>query len=108
MRTMSLSTWLRKLAPARGRRSGKQAEARAKRYRPAVEKLEDRLTPASSITIIPGAAGSGSLDGFLSPTDGTITTADGGGVPGTLSTGALVSVNPTTDISIAALASIVV
>ena len=42
------------------------ARARGKRYQPALERLEDRLAPATSISVIPGAAGAGSLDGFLS------------------------------------------
>ncbi len=66
-----------------------------------VESLEDRTVPASTITIID--SGVGSLDGFLSATDGTITTADGGADPGTLSRAALANVGPTVSISIAAL-----
>src|SRR5215475_12142432 len=68
--------------------------------------LESRVLPASTITILSGVAGSGSLDAFLSPTDGTITTADGGSSPGTLSTGALAAVNSSTNISILALSDI--
>jgi hypothetical protein len=58
------------------------------------------------INVVPGAAGTGTLDGFLSPTDGTLTTADGGSSPGTLSTGALAAVGSAVDISITALDSI--
>jgi hypothetical protein len=76
------------------------------RYLLQLERLEDRLAPASSITIFAGAAGTGTLDGFLSATDGTITTADGGSTPGTLSSSALGGVNSTTNISISAQTSI--
>src|SRR5262245_41702512 len=47
---------------------------------------------ATSITVIPGAAGAGSLDAFLSASDGTILSGDGGSSPGTVSTGALTNV----------------
>jgi hypothetical protein len=69
-----------------------------------VESLEDRSVPASTITILD--SGIGTLDGFLSATDGTITTADGGTDPGTLSRAALANVGPTVSITIAALDSI--
>src|SRR5262245_51650 len=89
-------------------RSGDRARPRAYRawHRPVLESLEDRTLLASSITVIAGAAGSGTLDSFLSATDGTITAADGGAVPGTLSTGALGGVSATTDISVTAGTSI--
>src|SRR5262249_44435930 len=43
---------------------------------------------------------------FLSPTDGTILTTDGGANPGTVSTGALASVNSNVNISVTAQTSI--
>jgi autotransporter-associated beta strand protein len=67
-----------------------------------LERLEDRTLPASAITIVAGAAGSGTLDSFVSPADGTVTTSDGGSSPGTLSTGALVAVGAGANINIAA------
>src|SRR5262249_23936081 len=68
--------------------------------RPLIDRLEGRrLLSVASIAIISGAAGSGSLDGFLSATDGTITTADAPS-GGTVSKGALEGVNSTTDINI--------
>jgi len=69
-----------------------------------IETLECRVNPASTITILD--SGIGTLDGFLSPTDGTLLASDGGNVPGTLSRAALQGVNSTTDISIASQGSI--
>ena len=102
---------LREFAPASARSDrGKTLRGRGARRRmlsaAIAEPLERRRLLASSIVVIPGAAGSGSLDGFLSPTDGTITVADGDSVPGTISSGALAAVNATTNISIIAQASI--
>jgi hypothetical protein len=75
--------------------------------RPELEPLEDRVAPATNITIVVGAAGTGGLDHLLSATQGTITTADDpGDTAATLSTGALTGVNSTTNISIAADATI--
>jgi hypothetical protein len=102
--SMSTLTWLRQLVgrTARGgagrRRSGR---SRWGHCVPRLEVLEGRLVPASIITVVP--TGTGTLDGFLSPTDGTITTSDGGNMPGTLSVGALEGVNSNVDISISAL-----
>jgi hypothetical protein len=68
-----------------------------------VERLEDRLAPATNITIIQGVAGTGSLDHFLSSTNGTITIADDpGDTAATLSAGALSGVGTGVAISIAA------
>jgi uncharacterized protein YjdB len=68
-----------------------------------LEQLEDRTLPASTITVVVGANGSGSLDGFLfDATPGVIATADGGNSPGTVSTGALTAVASGTDISVTA------
>jgi hypothetical protein len=90
---------------------GRLDRSPACRSRPAVrrlalEELEARLAPASALTVVQGAAGSGSLDSFLSPTNGTLSPADGGNNPGTLSTGALTQVGPGVDISVGAQASI--
>jgi hypothetical protein len=80
---------------------------RSPRRRLELERLEDRVALATNISIITGAAGAGTLDQFLSATQGTITTADDpGDTAATLSTGALASVNSTTNISIAADATI--
>jgi hypothetical protein len=63
--------------------------------------------PATNITILAGMAGTGSLDHFLSPINGTITTLDDpGDLAATLSTGALEGVGPGTFISITADATI--
>src|SRR5262245_47469439 len=70
------------------------------------ERLEPRTLLASDITIVDGPAGTGTLDAFLSPTDGTLTTADGGAVAGTLSSGALAGVGAGVNISINATTSI--
>src|SRR5262245_596157 len=64
------------------------------------ETLEDRTTPASSITILPGLAGSGSLDAILTGSGGIVLASDGGALPGSLSTGALASIPGTNNISI--------
>src|SRR5262249_55556745 len=66
------------------------------------ETLEDRTTPASSITVIPGLAGSGSLDSVLTGSGGTILVSDGGSAPGSISTGALSSIPGSNNISITA------
>src|SRR5262249_14496852 len=69
----------------------------------ALERLEDRLAPATNISVVVGAAGAGSLDHFLDATHGTITTADDPRhAAATLSPGAPARVNSTTNISIAA------
>jgi hypothetical protein len=70
-----------------------------------MERLEDRLAPATNITII--ATGTGNLDHFLSASNGTITTAnDPGDTAATLSVGALEGVGPGVTISITADATI--
>ena len=66
------------------------------------ESLEDRTTPASSITVVPGLAGSGSLDTALINSGGIITVGDGGAAPGTVSTGALASIPAANNISVTA------
>ncbi|HTK76825.1 MAG TPA: hypothetical protein VL371_16280, partial [Gemmataceae bacterium] len=74
---------------------------RRKAPRLCVTRLEDRALPASSITVIFGANGSGSLDAFLfDTTPGVIAAADGGGNPGTLSVSALRAVDSTINISV--------
>lgn len=71
-----------------------------------VERFEDRILLASTITVTSGAIGTGSLDGFVSATDGIITTADGGNVAGTLSTGALANIGAGVNIDVAATTSV--
>src|SRR5262249_56300449 len=103
-RIMSVITWLRRIASRTRTKSAppreRQPRSRWDRCRLWLDPLEDRLAPATSITVIPGLAGSGSLDSFLSPTDGTIITTDGGNSPGTVSTGALAAVNASVNISV--------
>src|SRR5438270_8703344 len=97
--------WWRKLFSKSSpvtRRDKRKERDRRPRFAPRVERLEDRTLLATSITVVPGVAGTGTLDGFLSATDGTITTADGGAAPGTLSSGALAGVGANVDIDIAA------
>src|SRR5262245_3760693 len=95
----------------RGRRTAKKAarggQLASRRFRPDLENLEDRLVPASTITIIAGAAGSGTLDAFLSATDGILATTDGGATAGTVSAGALAGVGPNVDINISATDSLI-
>ena len=68
-----------------------------------LEALEKRVVPATNISILATANGTGTLDAFLSPVSGTITTADDPGDPAaTLSRGALESVGPGVTISITA------
>ena len=75
-------------------------------FRPNLVQLESRDVPATIITILD--SGAGTLDGFLSATDGTIAAADNAGVAGSVSRAALQGVNATTNISITAETSIVV
>src|SRR5262245_1150421 len=98
---MSLFRWL-------NRRPTTRPQDRRPRpgYRPWLEALEGRTLPATTITIVPGAAGSGSLDAFLLQSGGTVAAADGGNAPGTLSTGALTSVAAASTIRVTAQAGI--
>ncbi len=75
-------------------------------FRPNLVQLESRDVPATIITILD--SGAGTLDGFLSATDGTIAATDNAGVAGSVSRAALQGVNATTNISITAETSIVV
>jgi len=70
------------------------------------EQLEDRVVPATIITIMAGVAGSGSLDSFLSTIDGTINATDSAGLAGSISQGALQTVGAGIQISITAETSI--
>src|SRR5207244_1471598 len=97
---MSSPLWKRLFGLFRASRATRRAEAARRRKQPRpfprLEVLEDRLAPATSITVIPGAAGSGTLDHFLDATHGTITVADDpGDAAATLSTGALAGVGST-------------
>ncbi|HYH68690.1 MAG TPA: hypothetical protein VD866_28615, partial [Urbifossiella sp.] len=81
--------------------------ARAANRRPGprfrIETLEDRVVPATTITIQEAA---GNLDSSLSATDGTVGAFELAGVPGTISRAALESVGPGVPISITAENSI--
>jgi hypothetical protein len=106
---MSLINWLDRslLARLRGTPRTRRAKSIAcpRPYRPRLEALEGRLAPAVNISVI--ATGVGNLDHFLSPTQGTITTAlDPGDTKATLSEAALQSVGAEVPISIAATNSI--
>src|SRR5262249_28962531 len=71
-----------------------------------VMQFEDRVLPASSITVIPGLSGSGNLDSFLIGSGGSVTHPYGGASPGTLSTGALAAIPAVNNISVTAQTSI--
>jgi len=102
---MALFTWLQRLSRgiATHNKSGGTwfRRSRSSGYRPSLEVLEARLAPATNITIL--ASGVGSLDHFLSATNGTITTAEDSGDTGaTLSKTALQGVGAGVPINIAA------
>ena len=100
-------TWLWTIGGKRERLHVRRNARRAPSRRLELERLEDRLAPATNISIITGAAGAGTLDHFLSATQGTITTADDpGDTAATLSVGALQGVGPGVNVSIAADATI--
>jgi uncharacterized repeat protein (TIGR01451 family) len=95
--------WLKQITGRSHRPPGRGADRR-----PQFELLEDRVVPAATITVKVGVIGDGSLDGELSPTDGTIeATVDPGDTAATVSTGALAQVLPNVDISITAEGGIV-
>src|SRR5205807_2302287 len=100
--------WLSSLARnVGGKREARRKPRRSPFRRLELERLEDRLAPATNISIITGAAGAGTLDHFLDSTHGTITTADDpGDLAATLSVGALQGVGPSTTVSITADATI--
>src|ERR1700722_13173360 len=101
---MSLLSWLRRMArPSRknNRNEGKRSHSKWDYSTPRLEALEDRIAPATDISVIAGVAGAGTLDSFLSASNGTITTANGVGAQ-TLSVGALQGVGPGVTISITA------
>ena len=89
-------------------RCSRRCEWLTRAARVLIEPLEARRLLATDISIISGAAGTGTLDHFLSATNGTITTAnDLGDTGATLSTGALAQVGSTISISINATTNIV-
>ena len=92
--------WIKRLSgptrPIRGPKASRRVDRRLQ-----VESLEDRVTPALSVTVV---AGTGTLDAFLA--DGVLTTAEGGSTDGTLGAGALAGVAGTTNLSVAALGTI--
>src|SRR5262249_46433321 len=101
------SNWFRRLLGIGSKKSSArkrhQTRSGRARVRPFLEPLEDRIAPATNITVIGGAAGTGSLDQFLSATDGTIAVTDApGDVAATLSVGALQGVGSGVAISITA------
>ena len=98
----TILSWMKKNVTQRC----KSTNRRKRTASSALERLEDRTVLASTITILD--VGVGTLDLFLSATDGTIDAGDGGAVPGTVSRAALQTVNATTDISITAQTSIIV
>ena len=94
-----LSHYIRTVGPKNRQRTPRPAFI----WRPGLEHLEDRISPATDITVVLGAAGTGNLDHFLSATNGTITTADDpGDTAATLSVGALTAIGSAVAISIAA------
>ncbi len=96
-----LDEFLRPLAKRRRR------PTKRRRVRLELERLEDRLAPATTINILHAAFGAGSLDNILaSIKHGTISPSDGGNVPGTLSDGALAQVGSVFGLNITAQNSI--
>jgi hypothetical protein len=103
-----LNDLARTIGDRRQRRTGRMSPRKTPSRRLVLERLEDRLAPATNITVIAGAAGAGTLDNqFVTVTPGMITTADDpGDTAATLSLGALQSVGPGVTISVAADARI--
>jgi hypothetical protein len=104
---MKLPSWQRWLKQVFRANSTPTRSKRENRRRPRLEALEDRIAPASSITIV--AAGQGSLDATFAANKGTILVTDGrsnGTQDETLSAAALTSLPGTNDISITARGSI--
>jgi hypothetical protein len=101
---MALFRWLGRLS-RRVPRNASPARPRSRwPRRPLLflEPLEDRLAPATSITVVPGASGSGSQDAAFLANNGQLlfNAPDAGG--NTLSTGALTSIAATNDIVVQA------
>ena len=102
--TPSFSHWLNDLFQAAEAKGKTKLKPRTRRL--ACEQLEDRVVPATLISIVTGAAGTGTLDAFLSATDGTINATDSAGIAGSISQGALQTVGAGIQISITAETSI--
>src|SRR5262249_1748007 len=105
MTMMGLFTWLQRVSPGIAmRKLGPDKRFRPSRSagcRPCLEVLEGSLAPATNSPTL--ASGAGSLDHFLSPTNGTITTGeDPGDTAATLSLSALQAVGAGVSINIAA------
>jgi len=96
----SLRAWLQN-----GRRVSRRSRRGRQTWAPRVERLEQRLVLAASITVVVGASGSGTQDTNLLA-DGQILFADSDLGGNTLSTGALAAVPATTDITVQATATI--
>jgi hypothetical protein len=91
-------SWVRKLF-ARPARTARRAPAR---FRPRLEALEDRLAPATAITVLPGASGSGAQDSAFLANNGQLLFSAPDVGANTLSTGALAAVAPTNNIVVQA------
>jgi autotransporter-associated beta strand protein len=93
-------SWWRKLVKDMSNASpSRRRPARAPRtYRLRLEALEDRLAPATSITVIPGASGSGSQDSAFLASSGQLLFAAPDAGPNTLSTGAMASIGANNNI----------
>jgi hypothetical protein len=96
------SDWMFRLFKSANSKKANRGARTAPRLK--IEHLEDRVVPATVITIQEAV---GSLDGLLSATDGTINATDSLGVAGTLSRTALQGVGPGIQISITAEQSII-
>lgn len=99
-------SWLR---TGKGRREVTPQRRLPRLLRPALprlEWLEARTLPATSITILPGAAGTGSQDATFIGHGGQLLFADPDVGANTLSTGALASIASTADILVQATSSI--
>ena len=104
----SLSRWISNLVQDADRtRKAESKRRQGARRRLECEQLEDRVVPATLITVVAGLAGTGTLDSFLSASDGTINATDNLGLAGTVSQGALQAVGAGIQVSITAQTAIV-
>ncbi len=97
--------WLDDLLRTLAERRRRPAKRRTVRLE--LERLEDRLAPASTINILHASFGAGSLDNTLAMNHGVISASDGGNTPGTLSEDELAEVGSFFGLNITAQNSIV-
>jgi hypothetical protein len=105
-RSSSVDRWASRLWQRWFGSSQPRRAAQTRQARPALEALEDRTLPATTLTILPGAVGSGSLDARFLQNGGQLAASDGGNAPGTLSTGALTTIGAARNIIVHAGAAL--